>query len=240
LNYNNIYNNNSISFKLLGIHFDEHLNFNANTNALISKLSRSIFFINRVKHTLTPKALKSLYTSFFHSHLLYCTNVYTCTSQTKISKIFMQQKKAIRIICNSSYNAHTAPLFNLLDILPLEKVITHAKLTFMHSVYYGHAPNSFANTWQTQAQRNPDLNLRNATDIYIPFPCIDLFKRIPLYSLPNTWNSHDTVRYYANCTTSKYALYDLLHSAADQAADWMTTLNTFYTLVCLALHIWDL
>jgi hypothetical protein len=53
------------SFKLLGIHFDEHLNFNANTNALISKVSRSIFFITRVKHTLTPKALKSLYTSFF-------------------------------------------------------------------------------------------------------------------------------------------------------------------------------
>ncbi len=124
----------------------------------------------------------------------------------------MQQNKAIRIISNSSYNAHTAPLLNRLDILPLDKVITHAKLTFMHSVYYGHAPNSFANTWQTQAQRNPDLNLRNATDIYIPFPRIDLFKRIP-------WNSHDTVRYYANHTTFKHALYDLLHSAADEAAE---------------------
>jgi hypothetical protein len=89
----------------------------------------------------------------------------------------------------------------------------------MHSVYYGHAPNSFANTWQTQAQCNPDLNLRNATDFYILFPRIDLFKRIPLYSLPNTWNSHDTVRYYANRTTFKYALYDFLHSAADQAAE---------------------
>jgi hypothetical protein len=207
------------SFKLLGIHFDEHLNFNANTNALISKLSRSIFFINRVKHTLTPKALKSLYISFFHSHLLYCTNIYTCTSQTNINKIFLQQKKAIRIITKSSYNAHTAPLFARLDILPLEKVITHAKLTFMHSVYYGHAPTSFANTWQTQAQRHPELILRNATDIYTPFPRIDLFKRIPLYSLPNTWNSHDTVRYYANRTTFKYALHDLLHSAAEQAAE---------------------
>ena len=146
------------SFKLLGIHFDEHLNFNANTNALISKLSRSIFFINRVKHTLTPKALKSLYTSFFHSHLLYCTNIYTCTSQTNISKIFLQQKKAIRIITKSSYNAHTAPLFERLDILPLDKVITHAKLTFMHSVYYGHAPKfirkHLANTSTTPPRTN--------------------------------------------------------------------------------------
>jgi hypothetical protein len=151
------------------------MNFNANSNALTSKLSRAIFFLNRVKHTLTPKALKSLYISFFHSHLLYCTNIYSCTFQTNINKIFLQQKKAIRIITNSSYTAHTAPLFARLNILPLEKVITHAKLSFMHTVYYGTAPTSFNNIWQTQAQRHPELNLRNATDIYVPFPRIDLF-----------------------------------------------------------------
>jgi hypothetical protein len=207
------------SFKLLGIHFDEHLNFNANTQALISKLSRSIFFINRAKHTLTPKALKALYTSFFHSHLLYCTNIYSCTSQTNINKIFLQQKKAIRIITNSEYNAHTAPLFHSLNILPLAKIITSAKLTFMHTVYYGYAPPSFSNTWQTQAQRNPDLNLRNATDIYVPFPRIDLFKRMPIYALPYTWNSHDIVRYYANRTTFRYALQELLHSEAETTTE---------------------
>jgi hypothetical protein len=131
----------------------------------------------------------------------------------------MQQKKAIRIISDSGYNAHTAPLFNSLDILPLAKVITQTKLTFMRSVYYGHVPTSFTNTWQTQAQRIPDLNLRNATDIYIPFQRTDLFKRLPLYSLPYIWNSHDTVRYYANHTTFRYGLHDLLHSATDQAAE---------------------
>ena len=88
------------SFKLLGIHFDEHLNFNANTNALIRKLSRSIFFINRVKHTLTPKALKSLYTSFFHSHLLYCTNIYTCTSQQTSAKFSCSRKKPLGSLPN--------------------------------------------------------------------------------------------------------------------------------------------
>ncbi len=35
----------------------------------------------------------------------------------------MQQKKAIRIITKSSYNAQTAPLFERLDILPLDKAV---------------------------------------------------------------------------------------------------------------------
>jgi hypothetical protein len=104
--------------------------------------------------------------SFFQSHLLYCTNIYTCTSQSNINKIFLQQKKAIRITTNSGYTVHTAPLFN---ILPLARIITNARLTLMHSVYYGHAPSSFSNTWQTQAQHNPDLNLQNATDIYCTY-----------------------------------------------------------------------
>ena len=200
------------SFKLLGIYFDENLSFNQNTTALISKLSRSIFFLNRVKHTLTAKALKSLYTSFFHSHLLYCTNIYSCTSQTNLNKIYMQQKKAIRIITNSSYTAHTGPLFTRLHILPLEQIITQARLTFMHSIYYEYAPHSFTNTWQTHSQRNPDINLRNATDFEITFPRIELYKRLPIYSLPHTWNSHDTIRYYSNITTFRIALQELLHS----------------------------
>jgi hypothetical protein len=99
---------------------------------------------------------------------------------TNINKIFLQQKKAIRIITNSAYTAHTAPLFASLSLLPLEKVITHAKLSFMHTVYYGTAPTSFNNIWQTQAQRHPEINLRKATDIYVPFPRIDLFKRMPI------------------------------------------------------------
>jgi hypothetical protein len=139
-------NPSSRSFKQLGIHLDENLSFNANTTALIGKLSRSIFFLNRVKHTLSQKALKSLYTSFFHFHLLYCINIYSCTSQSDINRIFLQQKKAIRIITNSSYNAHTAPLFERLHILPLDKVITQAKLSFMHTIYYEYAPASFTST----------------------------------------------------------------------------------------------
>jgi sarcosine oxidase/L-pipecolate oxidase len=212
--HNNHTNPNLRSFKLLGIYFDENLSFNHNTAALVSKLSRSIFFLNRVKHTLTPKALKSLYNSFFHSHLLYCTNIYSCTSQTNLNRIFLQQKKAIRIITNSSYTAHTDPLFTKLHILPLDKIITQAHLTFMHSIYYNYAPPSFSDTWQTKSQRNPELNLRNATDFHITHPRIELYKKLPIYSLPNTWNSHDTVRYYANRTTFHIALQELLHAPA--------------------------
>jgi hypothetical protein len=117
--------------------------------------------LNRVKHTLSPRALKSLYLSFFHSHLLFCATIYSCTSQGNIAILFKQQKKAIRHISKAQYLDHTAPLIEHHRILPLDKIITHAKATFMHSIFYHYAPNSFTDTWSTLAQLQPELNLRN-------------------------------------------------------------------------------
>jgi hypothetical protein len=49
------------SFKLLGILFDEYLSFEAHVSLLCSKISKSLFYINRVKNFVNPTALKMLY-----------------------------------------------------------------------------------------------------------------------------------------------------------------------------------
>jgi hypothetical protein len=85
--------------------------------------------------------------------------------------------------------AHTKPLFTLSKILPLEQLIVQAKLQFMHSIEYGYGQQSFLLLWQKNFQRNPNANLRNADDFYIPTARVDSFKRIPMYSLPLEWNN---------------------------------------------------
>ena len=60
------------------------------------------------------------------------------SKQDKIDRIFLTQKKAIRIVTNSKNQDHIAPLFLKLKILTLEKIILQAKLHFMHSVYYSY------------------------------------------------------------------------------------------------------
>ena len=115
------------TYKLLGIHLDENLTFDTNTNFLITKLAKSIHCINKVKNTLPHKALLSLYYAIIHSHLSYCTTITSSTSNSNINKITKMQKKAIRIITNSSYTAHTLPLFNNLGILQYTDLITQSQ-----------------------------------------------------------------------------------------------------------------
>ena len=83
----------SRSYKLLGVLFDEHLSFNFHIDLIKSKLSKALFCINRIKNFVPQKTLKTLYFSLFHSHLLYCPIIASCTTKTNLEKIFLSCKK---------------------------------------------------------------------------------------------------------------------------------------------------
>jgi hypothetical protein len=89
----------------------------------------------------------------------------------------------------------------------------------MHSVVYDYCPRSFHNIWNTNENRNPDLNhnLRNANQLAIPHPRIDLFKKSALYSLPVLWNDLDELKLQMNKKTFKISLREkMLNEQTDQ------------------------
>ena len=192
----------SRSYKLLGVYLDECLTFKNHENGVCNKINQSIYCINRAKKILSIKAQKSLYFALIHPHLLYCISVYSCTSSTILKRITLLQKKTIRIIKKSPPLAHTQPLFLQNKILPFDKLIMQSKLIFMHAVQYGYAHETFLNSWTTNIARNPNIQLRNADDFYLPNPRVDSFKNIPLYSFGNKWNSlADEIKFQYNRTT---------------------------------------
>ena len=69
-----IHNNHPIaesqSYKLLGIYLDENLTFHRNTSYIFSKMSKSIFCINRAKHFFPQSSPITLYQSL-HSSLSF-------------------------------------------------------------------------------------------------------------------------------------------------------------------------
>ena len=186
------------NFKLLGILFDEYLTFEPHINLLCSKISRSLYIMNRLRNMLPRKALLSLYYSLVHSHLNYCISIYGCANKTNLSKIFLKQKQAIRIVTNSNYRANTSPLFKTLKILPLHKQITFAQTKFMHNFKFNKTPFSFNQTWITNHMRNPNLNLRNNDDFYIQPHRLESLKRLPLFQFPKLWNECGPIKHENN------------------------------------------
>jgi hypothetical protein len=158
---------------------------------ICSKISKSLYIINRTKNFLPKKSLLTLYYALIHSHLSYCTAIYGCANKTILKKLFLKQKKAIRIISNANFCAHTSVLFKELKILPLDKMITFCKIKFMHKFTNKRLPLSFANMWETNRSRMPERNLRNADNFFIVPHHFENLKRMPLFSFPSSWNDED-------------------------------------------------
>jgi hypothetical protein len=110
-------------------------------------------------------------------------------------------KKAIWIITKSGYIAHTSPLFSNLKILPFPELITFSQLKLMHSIVHNYCPNSLRNLFQLYEQLAVDHDLRNANLFTIPHPCIELFKKSLLFTLPSIWDALPDIKLQHNKTT---------------------------------------
>jgi hypothetical protein len=127
------------------------------------------------------------------------------------------QKKAIRIITSSKRNEHSGPLFFSEKILPFDSIIQQAKLLFMHSIKYNHCPKSYENVFVPVNHDNYVYDLRYPNDFEVPRARIELFKKIPLYTLPTEWNNSHDLRFYQNFATFKITLSETLFRTLAEA-----------------------
>lgn len=182
------------AIKFLGVFFDPGLNFKFHINTISSKISRSLFMLRRCKNFLSEKALKTLYYSLVHCHLIYGIQVWSCSPQSNLTNLFRKQKAAIRIISGNSYNSHTEPIFKSLGILTLPSLCEFFTLQFMQRFVQGFLPFSFNDTWVTRAAfRGFDapMVLRNSEDLYIPFARLTQTSHLPYFSFPRLWVNFD-------------------------------------------------
>jgi hypothetical protein len=99
-----------------------------------------MYCLNLVKNFVDKPSLLKLYYSMIRSNISYGINLYGCANTTHLEKIRKKQKQAIRIICNATFRAHTAPLFKELKILPLDQLIEYSRIKFMHNFHFKNYP----------------------------------------------------------------------------------------------------
>ena len=63
-----------------------------------------------------------LYYSLIYPYFYYCNIVWASTYKTNLSRLVILQKRIIRIINKSHFNAHTDPIFKGLGILKFNDI----------------------------------------------------------------------------------------------------------------------
>ena len=115
-------------FNFLGLIMDEHLNWKSHVEKISNKCSKTIGVLNKLKYFLPLTVKLILYNSLILPHLNYgiMTWGYKCD---RINKL---QKKAIRIVSLSKYNAHTEPIFKRLQLIKVADILKIQELKFYY------------------------------------------------------------------------------------------------------------
>lgn len=115
-------------FNFLGLTLNENLNWKNHINKISNKISSSVGILNKLKYFLPQQIKILIYNALILSHLNFCIIVwgYQC------ERIIKLQKKAIRILSLSKYNAHTEPLFKELKLLKVKDILKLQELKFYY------------------------------------------------------------------------------------------------------------
>ena len=109
--------------KFLGVWLDDKLNFKKQYEEVKKKLEDTVKALICVRNLLNYKTKYLVYNALFKSHIEYCAITYMDKlTKTEIGTLLKIQKKAIRLLFNAKMNVHTKKLFQLSNIIQIDKI----------------------------------------------------------------------------------------------------------------------
>ena len=176
--------------KFLGLYIDPLLSWSSHISKITTSVSKIIGVLYKIKYFVPDHVLKSLYNTLILPHLNYCNIVWGNTYPTRLQKLFLLQKKAVRIITNSSHLTHTPPLFSKLSLLNIFDIHRHQCAIFVYKFIHKQLPVNFDSYFLSKHDVHSH-NTRTSHHLFAPSVNCDLFKRSILYNGVKVWNQCD-------------------------------------------------
>ena len=155
------------------------MQWNAHINKVSNKISKTVGIMHRMKKFVNKSTLKLVYNALISPHLNYSLLCWGFSIQ-RLHKI---QKKAIRVICMSKYNAHTEPLFKSLNLLNVSDIFKINTLKFVYKYHKGLLPDYFNGMFDFE-ETSHNYNTRHQ-NVRIPQPKRSSNNNSLRYFVPN-------------------------------------------------------
>ena len=126
--------------KFLGVLIDDKLTWKKQIDHVNSKVSKSMFLLNRAKHVLNYDAMLTLYNCIVLPYLTYCCELWGNTYKSRLQNTIILQKKIIRIVHGAKYRDHTNVLFYNSKLLKLTDQIALNVSLVMFKAYHHMLP----------------------------------------------------------------------------------------------------
>lgn len=182
--------------KFLGLKIDSELKWDKHIDVVSKRITSGFYAINKAKSVLNRKCLTSLYYAFVYPHLSYGISLWGNTYNVYLKKLIVLQKKIVRVIMNSEYNAHSEPLFKTLKILKVSDVYKIHVAKYVFSFLKCLLPNVLTDMFQIMGNRNVYYTRQLKTSkLKVPRIRTSLSARSLTNMGPKIWNPIDSKLY---------------------------------------------
>ena len=204
LKIENIYLENKIETTFLGVIIDKKLTWKPHIQHISNKISKTIALLRLLRHIFPKRILRLIYMSLIYSYLNYCNIIWGGAYDTVLKPLFILQKKAIRIISNSHYLEHTAPLFKSLKLLNIYQIFKYNCLLLVHKCKKANYFPEFKKKLQTCSSIHSH-ETRNNNQLRVPLEKLKLCQKSYKYISIRLWNdvNEDIKNIYSIITFKK-------------------------------------
>lgn len=163
--------------RFLGVEVDNHLTWNHHINNVAGKLKCAHYAISMLKNSLNLHSVLLFYYASVHSHLNYAIIAWGSSSET--NRLFILQKRIVRLIADAKYLEHCSPLFKKLGIMTVYSLYLYNLALFvkMNSQYF-----------LTNGMLNDITVTRYVNRLSVPRHRTALFEKGPHYMAIKTYN----------------------------------------------------
>ena len=152
--------------KFLGIMIQENLSWNTHVKHICSKISKATALLAKLKHYMPKYVLSIIYNSLCISHMSYALSVWGAAPSAVTDRITKLQKKGIRHVCNSKYNAHTIPLFKRNKMLKFDDLFKFHCTKIMYKKMQHRLHSYHSNQLITNLEQN-NTSTRQKFDVHV-------------------------------------------------------------------------
>ena len=123
-------------FNFLGLTLTENLKWKDHIDNISNKCCKTVGIINKLKYFLPTHVKLLLYNTLIVPHICYCILAWGFNYK----RILNIQKKAIRLVNLSAYNAHTEPLFRKYRVFKIKDILQLQELKFYYKFTHHQLP----------------------------------------------------------------------------------------------------
>ena len=175
-----------LSGKFLGMTLDDKLTFKEHINTVKGKVSKLVGLLFQLKKVFPLEVLNKLYYSLIYPHLNYCILAWGSAKPTFLYPLITLQKRIARILTDSSYYAHSDPLFNQLKMMKIKDLyLFHCQIFMYKIINLDKYPNFREEINAIQPAHSYNMRYSN---LITPYCRSDVCKQSLLYQGIRAWN----------------------------------------------------